>query len=101
MQPLKKPPTLNDCVFAKMRNFQRWTFWELQEAIKSDYGIFYGEPTISAAIRELRKPTPRLKYRLPTDGEVVLRERRQNGKGYTYRLNPIIRKQWGETNERV
>lgn len=94
MQISQKKPTLQDCVFAEMRNFKPWTFWDLQQAIKNDFGVFYGEPTISAAIRELRKTHARLKYNFPKSGEVVIKDRRINRKGYTYRLCPKILKHW-------
>ena len=94
MQINQNKPSLQDCVFAEMRNFKPWTFWELQEAIRNDFGTFYGEPTISAAIRELRKSHSRIKYNLPQSGEVVLKERRLSGKGYTYRLAPSVFSHW-------
>tara|TARA_B100000519_G_scaffold2391_1_gene2303 strand:+ start:177 stop:470 length:294 start_codon:yes stop_codon:yes gene_type:complete len=94
MQISQKKLTLLDFVFAEMRNCKPWTFWELQEAIRNDFGNFYGEPTISAAIRELRKPHARIKYNLPQSGEVVLKERRLSGKGYTYRLAPSVLSHW-------
>lgn len=97
MQISTKKPTLQDCVFAEMRNFKPWTFWELQTAIKNDFGSFYGEPTISAAIRELRKSTARTKYNFPKSGEVVIKERRVNGKGYTYKLCPSVLAHWKQT----
>ena len=94
MQINQNKPSLLDFVFAQMRNCKPWTFWELQEAIKKDFGKFYGEPTISAAIRELRKSHARIKYNLPQSGEVVLKERRLSGKGYTYRLAPSVLSHW-------
>ena len=94
MEISQKKPSLQYCVFIKMRDFKPWTFWELQEAIKKDFGVFYGEPTISAAIRELRKTHARQKYNFPTAGEVVIKDRRSNRKGYTYRLCPRILKHW-------
>ncbi len=94
MEISQKKPSLQDCVFLKMRNCKPWTFWELQEAIRKDFGTFYGEPTISAAIRELRKPHARIKYNLPPSGEIVLREKRISGKGFTYRLSPRVLGHW-------
>ena len=94
MQISKKTPSLLDFVFAEMRNCKPWTFWELQEAIRKDFGTFYGEPTISAAIRELRKEHARKRYNLPLSGEIVLREKRISGKGFTYRLSPRVLGHW-------
>jgi hypothetical protein len=69
-----------------MRNGKWWTFWELQSVIKEKTGKFYGEPSISAAIRELRKTPCREKYNLPFNGEIVDKKRIQGGKGYKYKL---------------
>ena len=78
-----------------MRDGNYWSFWELQSIIKEKTNTFYGEPSISAAIRNLRKDDRRAKYKLPRYGEVVERKRRSSGKGYKYRL--IMNK--GESNE--
>mgnify|MGYP003150067181 FL=1 len=47
--------SLDDCVYLCMRNGRWWTFWDLQKTIKERTGKFYGEPTISASIRNLIK----------------------------------------------
>ena len=78
--------TRNDAVFLCMRNNAWWTFWDLQRVIKEKTGIFYGEPTISAGIRELRKSDCRQKYGLPMDGDTVIRRRIADRKGYEYKL---------------
>ena len=78
--------TLDDCVYFCMRDGRYWTFWELQSAIKQKTGKFFGEPSISAAIRNLRKDPARLKYDLPRFGEVIEKKRRASGKGYKYKL---------------
>lgn len=78
--------TLDDCVFLCMRNGQWWTFWELQKVIKQKSGVFYGEPSISAAIRNLSKQPAREKYKLPALGEVYEKKRRSSGNGYKYKL---------------
>lgn len=83
-------PTRNDLVFTIMSDFKPWTFWDLQQTISEKYGEFYGEPSISAAIRDIRKPEARKKYNLPPTGEVVVKEKRPAGKGYQYRLAPTI-----------
>lgn len=83
-------PTRNDLVFTMMSDFKPWTFWGLQQTISEKYGEFYGEPSISAAIRDLRKTEARTRYNLPLTGEVVLKEKRASGKGYQYRLAPTI-----------
>jgi hypothetical protein len=92
----RKNLTLDDMVFIVMRSGLYYTFWELQSIIQErSGGKFYGEPSISAAIRNLRKDDRRAKYKLPRYGEVVERKRRKSGKGYKYRL--IMNK--GESNE--
>ena len=78
--------TLDDCVYLCMRDGNYWTFWELQETIKNKTGKFFGEPTISASIRNLRKDYDREKYNLPLLDEVVIKKRRSSGKGYKYKL---------------
>jgi len=83
---MSKPSSVTDYVYLAMRDGQWWTFWELQSVIKENVGKFYGEPTISAAIRELRKFEPRKKYGLPLNGEIVIKRRIENRKGNKYRL---------------
>lgn len=78
--------SINDCVYLCMRNGKWWTFWELQETIKQKANKFYGEPSISAAIRDFRKLPCRTKYNLSMSEEVVERKRITGGKGYKYRL---------------
>jgi len=81
-----KKITLDDCVYLCMRNGNYWTFWQLQQKIKAKVGIYYGEPSISAAIRDLRKQPQREKYNLKPLGEVVIKKRMFNSKGYEYKL---------------
>ena len=76
--------TLNDCVYLCMKDGNWWTYWTLQKVIKERTGTFYGEQSISAAIRNLRKDKQKEKYRLPDDA--VIREKITNQKGYKYRL---------------
>ena len=83
---MSKPNSVTDYVYLAMSNGQWWTFWELQDVIKRNIGKFYGEPTISAAIRELTKYEPRKKYGLPLNGEIVIKRKIQNRKGNEYRL---------------
>jgi len=85
----KKDLTLDDCIFLCMNKGGWWTFWELQAMIKENTGKFYGEPTISASIRNLRKEPARLKYGLSMVDEVVIKKRIENGKGYKYKLARI------------
>ena len=75
---MSKPNSVTDYVYLAMSNGQWWTFWELQDIIKKNVGKFYGEPTISASIRELRKSEQRKKYGLPLNGEIVIRKKIQN-----------------------
>ncbi len=85
-------PTLDDCVFNCLKqkdvngNVHYWTFWDLQSRIKDKVNTFYGEPSISAAIRNLRKDYARARYGLPRHGEIVIKRRRAHGKGYEYKL---------------
>jgi len=78
--------TLNDCVYLCMRDNGWWTFWKLQQKIKDKTGVFYGEPSISAAIRDLRKEPQRKKYNLANFGEVVEKRKMFNSKGFEYKL---------------
>lgn len=83
---MSKPSSVTDYVYLAMRNGQWWTFWDLQDVINNNVGKFYGEPTISAAIRELRKYEPRKKYGLPLNGEIVIKRKIKHKKGNEYRL---------------
>lgn len=78
--------TLNDCVYLCMKNREWWTFWKLQQKIKAKTGTFYGEPSISAAIRDLRKEPQRKKYNLASFGEVVEKRNMFNSSGFEYKL---------------
>jgi hypothetical protein len=91
---LSRYRTVEERVFYFMRNFEPWTFWDLQSSIRSTFGEFYGEPTISAAIRELRRSSSRKKFDFPSDGEVVEKERLQEGKGYRYQLSRSVLESW-------
>tara|TARA_B100000085_G_scaffold178369_1_gene162699 strand:+ start:4518 stop:4787 length:270 start_codon:yes stop_codon:yes gene_type:complete len=86
---MSKANSLTDYVFLCMRDNNWWTFWELQNLIKFKTGNFYGEPSISAAIRDLRKEPYRHKYGLPLSGEVVEKKRINNGRGYKYKLKGV------------
>jgi len=92
--------TLDDYVLRCMSDFQWWTFWKLQETIKANTGKFYGEPTISAAIRNIRKDYMRSKYDLPKTGDVVVRQRIPNSKGYQYRLSDEVLGNWGYRSQK-
>ena len=83
---MPKKLTLTDALYLCMRNGKYWTFWDLQRVIQDRTGSFYGEPTISAGIRNLRKDKYRAKYGLPFAGETITSRRIQNGKGYEYKL---------------
>jgi hypothetical protein len=87
--------TLTRALVTLMSNGKPWTFWGLQEAINNRFDEFYGEPTISAGIRELRRVGNRRKYGLPMTGEVISKERipysnpvsgKYLARGYQYRL---------------
>jgi len=81
--------TLDDRVFLIMNKGGWWTFWELRKIMGEHYGKWYGEPTISASIRNLRKEPARLKYRLSKYDEVVFKKRIENGRGYKYKLAKV------------
>ena len=81
-----RPSSIDDYVFICLLNGKWWTFWELQKTIKEKVGKLYGEPSISAAIRDIRKEPQRERYRLPMIGEVVEKRKIEGGKGYEYRL---------------
>ena len=83
---MKNKLSINDCIYLCMGDGRWWTFWELQDVIKQKANKFYGEPSISAGIRDLRKHPCRVKYNLPMTGEIVMRKRIDGGKGYKYRL---------------
>ena len=85
----KKNLTLDDCVFLVMNKGGWWTFWELQKIIIEHFGTKYGEPSISASIRNLRKEPARLKYGLSKYDEVVFKKRIENGKGFKYKLAKV------------
>ena len=72
-----------------MKNGDWWTFWTLQSTIKDRTGRFFGEPTISASIRNLRKDYAREKYKLNPYGEVIEKRRIEGRKGYEYKLKGV------------
>tara|TARA_R110000787_G_scaffold1477_3_gene6066 strand:- start:197 stop:463 length:267 start_codon:yes stop_codon:yes gene_type:complete len=77
--------TLDDLVFALMSNGDWWTFWDLRKEFERK-GYYFGEPSISAAIRNLRKEYARSKYGLSTHGEVIEKRKQLNRKGFEYKL---------------
>ena len=83
---MSKPSSITDFVYLCMGDEKWWTFWELQSHIENMTGRFYGEPSLSAAIRDLRKDRFRRRYGLPLVGEVVVKQRIPYKKGYQYRL---------------
>ena len=84
---MSKKLTLDDMVFLCMKDgITWWTYWSLQRVIKNKSGKFYGEPSISAAIRNLRKDRQREKYKLKKHGEVIEKRKIKNGKGYEFKL---------------
>ena len=77
---MNKKLSLDDMVFLCFRDgITWWTYWSLQRVIN-------GEPSISAAIRNLRKEKARQKYNLKKLGETVERRRIKDGKGFEYKL---------------
>ena len=87
---MKKAPSLDDCVLLTLASDGKyWTFWNIQDKINATWGKYYGEPTISAAIRNLRKDYARERYGFPSYGEVVEKRSRLTGKGYEYKLTDV------------
>ena len=82
----KRNHSLDECVYFCLRDGNWWTFWQIQKTIQEKEGTLYGEPTISAGIRNLRKTDRREKFNLKPYGEVVELKRIPNRKGYMYRL---------------
>jgi len=82
-----KKMTLDDMVYLCMKDgITWWTYWSLQRVIKNRSGTFYGEPSISAAIRNLRKDKQRARYNLKKYGEVIEKRKIKNGRGYEFKL---------------
>lgn len=86
-------------VFLKAQEKNIWlTFKDIQNKILDVYRAngfsegyimknkFYGTPTISAAIRNIRNANARWDYELPDFDEVVIKRKRLNSKGYEYKL---------------
>ena len=78
--------SITDAVYLCLRKGNYMTFWEIQKMIKENTGKFFGEPSISAAIRDLRNDGPRAKYELHPYNEVVEKRRRVGSKAYEYIL---------------
>lgn len=82
-----KKMTLDDMVYLCMKDgVTWWSYWSLQRVIKNKSGTFYGEPSISAAIRNLRKDKQRARYNLKKYGEVIEKRKIKNGRGYEFKL---------------
>tara|TARA_X000001382_G_scaffold109759_1_gene86026 strand:- start:1858 stop:2121 length:264 start_codon:yes stop_codon:yes gene_type:complete len=82
-----KKMTLDDMVYLCLKDgVTWWTYWSLQRVIKNRSGTFYGEPSISAAIRNLRKDKQRARYNLKKYGEVIEKRKIKNGRGYEFKL---------------
>lgn len=78
-----------------MSDGKPWSFWTLQDAIKQRFDLYYGEPSISAGIRALRRRENRKRYGLPLAGEIIIKNRlvyldpntnKYSGRAYQYRL---------------
>lgn len=78
--------SITDSVYLCLRKGRYMTFWEIQQMINQNTGKFFGEPSISAAIRDLRNEGPRSKYELHPYNEVVEKRRRKGSKAYEYKL---------------
>ena len=76
---------ITECVLICMKDGRWWTHWSLQAEIKQHTSRFYSTDSISAAIRNLRKPRHQARYGLPS-GDIVRRRPRQEGPGNEYRL---------------
>lgn len=93
--------TLDDCVFLVLfKAYQRgnWLMLhEIQEKIFNTYqkefgtkyaelNRYYGTPTVSASVRNMRKDYCRERYELFKYAEVIFKRRRRPSKGYEYRI---------------
>ena len=87
----KSKYTVDDCVFLCLRNAymnNRWLmFHEIQRIISEQTNKFFGEATISASIRNMRKDYCRRAYKLPRYGEIVTKRRKHNSRGYEYKFD--------------
>ena len=85
---MPKPSCLTDYVLICMRDGEWWTFWKLQRVIEEKVRK-YGEPSISAAIRNLSKPEYREKYGFDKYSDVYEKKSIYPiQKGYVYRITP-------------
>ena len=83
----RKPNSVTDFVYLCMRDGRWWTFWTLQSVIKEKADRYYDHTSLSAAIRNLRKPPYRARYGIdPSLPEVVEIRRIPDSKGYEYKL---------------
>tara|TARA_R100000773_G_C4217166_1_gene115706 strand:+ start:1040 stop:1306 length:267 start_codon:yes stop_codon:yes gene_type:complete len=79
--------SLDKCIYICMKDGHWWTFWDLRRVIYRNTGKHYGEPTISAGIRNLRKDYNREFFNLPRyPKEIIVKKRIEGSKGYKYRL---------------
>ena len=86
-QKTSKAKSLTDYVYLCLRDGNWWTFWQLQDAIKTKTNTFYGEPSISAAIRNIRKDHYRTRYKIDSSVfDPIERKRISFSRGYKYRL---------------
>ena len=84
---MSKAKSLTDYVYLCLRYGIWWTFWQLQDAIKTKTNTFYGEPSISAAIRNIRKDHYRTRYKIDSSVfDPIERKRIAFSRGYKYRL---------------
>jgi hypothetical protein len=88
---MNKKYTLDDMVYLCMKNGKTWwTYWDLQRVIKNKCGTLYGEPSISAAIRNMRKDKQKEKYGLKKVDPIESRRRMnidgKKLKGYEFKL---------------
>tara|TARA_Y100001972_G_C7554901_1_gene278832 strand:+ start:399 stop:788 length:390 start_codon:yes stop_codon:yes gene_type:complete len=80
-----KKVTIHEALFFFLKNGNKYTFWELRSRILEEYGQSYGEPSISAALRDFRKNQYRIKFDLPSfDFDPVIKKKRKGGRGYEY-----------------
>ena len=72
-----------------MKDSTWWTYWELQDAIQYEFSKFYGEPSISAAIRSLRNNKVRKRLGLPLldiNVDPIESKKITGGRGWKFRL---------------
>jgi len=87
-----KKLSLHDWIYLNFKHGKTWwTYWEMGRVIEHKGGSKYNDNSISAAIRDMRKPKYRARYGLRKHGDPLEKRRRvsREGKklrGYEFKL---------------